>query len=75
MNFRYSVLVGDYLSSLTVENSNYRFALVNLNYYSDSAALQHQLEDSIDKRSGKTYGPPNGQLVYFVVRNKLSMCD
>jgi hypothetical protein len=37
-----------------------------MNYYTDSAALQTQLEDNLDKRNGKSYGPPSGQLVYFV---------
>ena len=61
-----TVLVTDYLSSLAVEDPNYRYAMINMNYFTDSAALQRQLEDSIDKRSGKTYGPPSGHLVYFV---------
>lgn len=35
-----SVLVNDYLSSLAVEDSNYRYAMINMNYYTDSASLQ-----------------------------------
>jgi dynein heavy chain len=51
---------------LAVEDPNYRYAMINMNYFTDSAVLQRQLEDFIDKRSGKTYGPPSGHLVYFV---------
>jgi hypothetical protein len=31
---------------------------INLNYYTDAKALQRILEGPIDKRSGRTYGPP-----------------
>lgn len=42
-------------------------ANINMNYYTDAAALQQQLERPIDKRSGKTYGPPPGKkLIYFI---------
>ena len=38
-----------------------------MNYYTDSAALQLQLEMPIDKRSGRTFGPPPAKkLVYFI---------
>jgi len=37
-----------------------------MNFYTDSSALQLQLEQHIDKRSGKNYGPPNGRLIYFI---------
>ena len=40
---------------------------VNMNYYTDSYALQMQLEEPIDKRSGRSYGPPSlKKLIYFV---------
>lgn len=42
-------------------------ASVNLNYYTDAKALQAILEDPIDKRSGRTFGPPGTKkLVYFI---------
>jgi dynein heavy chain len=42
-------------------------ALISMNYFTDSASFQQQLEGPIDKRSGKIYGPPTGKtLVYFV---------
>jgi dynein heavy chain len=61
-----TVLVGDYLTNLTNVEESYKFATVNMNFYTDSAALQQQLEQNIDKRSGKNYGPQNGKLIYFV---------
>ncbi|CAM9099296.1 unnamed protein product [Ectocarpus fasciculatus] len=40
---------------------------INTSYYTDAAALQRQLEQPLDKRSGKTYGPPSSKrLIYFV---------
>ena len=40
---------------------------VNMNYYTDSMSLQKQLEQSIEKRSGRIYGPPGGRkLLYFI---------
>jgi len=40
---------------------------INMNYYTDSAALQVQLEQPIDKRSGKIFGPIGDKpLCYFV---------
>ena len=62
-----TVLVSDYLSSLSNNNDSYKYTNINMNFYTDSASLQNQLEQSIDKRSGKTYGPPgNSKLVYFI---------
>ena len=40
---------------------------INMSYYTDSAALQVELENPIEKRSGRIYGPPPGKkLMYFV---------
>ncbi|CAM9358663.1 unnamed protein product [Ascophyllum nodosum] len=40
---------------------------INANYYTDAAAIQHQLEQPLDKRGGQTYGPPSSKrLLYFV---------
>lgn len=61
-----TTLVGDYLSSLCVSDETYRKASINMNFYTDSAALQAQLEQCIDKRSGKSYGPTGAKLVYFI---------
>ena len=57
-----TTLVREYLKSIDeVMNGS----TINMNYYTDAATLQAQLEMPIDKRSSKTYGPP-GKLVYFV---------
>ena len=61
-----TILVNDYLASLSASDESSSFVTINMNFYTDAFALQTQLEQSIDKRSGKTYGPPNGKLVYFV---------
>jgi len=59
-----TVLVREYLGSV---GDNVLHATINMNYYTDAAALQAQLERPIDKRSGKTYGPPlNKRLIYFI---------
>jgi len=61
-----TILVNDYLSSLSVVDETFKFSTINMNFYMDSYSLQMQLEQYIDKRSGKTYGPLSGKLVYFV---------
>ena len=61
-----TILVSDFLGSLAVNDESFKSATINMNFYTDSGALQQQLEQNIDKRSGKSYGPPNGRLVYFV---------
>ncbi|XXQ31198.1 Dynein heavy chain, cytoplasmic [Plasmodiophora brassicae] len=54
---RYLASVGDEMLS----------ANINLNSRTDAAALQTIMEQSVDKRSGRTYGPPgNKKLIYFV---------
>uniref|UniRef100_H3HCG5 AAA+ ATPase domain-containing protein n=1 Tax=Phytophthora ramorum TaxID=164328 RepID=H3HCG5_PHYRM len=43
------------------------FSTINMNYYTDSAKLQQQLESVIDKRSGRMFGPPaTKKLIYFI---------
>ena len=61
-----TVLVGDFLASISASDDAFKSVAINMNFYTDAAALQSQLEQNIDKRSGKTYGPPAGKLVYFV---------
>ena len=59
-----TTLTQDYLRNLDEETLS---CTINMNYFMDSAALQLQLEGAIDKRSGRTYGPPTGKtLVYYV---------
>lgn len=62
-----TMIINDYLSILTARDDSYKFVNINMNFYTDSFALQHQLEQNIDKRSGKTYGPSAGnKLIYFI---------
>ena len=44
---------------------NILFTIITLSYYMDSAALQARIDSSIDKRSGRTFGPPNGKKMIF----------
>ncbi|XP_027547622.1 dynein heavy chain 9, axonemal [Neopelma chrysocephalum] len=60
-----SVLVGDKLSSL--DTDTYVVKKVPFNYYTTSAMLQGVLEKPLDKKAGRTYGPPGTKrLVYFI---------
>lgn len=59
-----TTIVREFLRSVSGELSS---ATINMNYYTDAASLQLQLEQHIDKRSGKIYGPAGEKgLVYFV---------
>ena len=60
-----STLMNNYFSAKA--GDNVMKSLISMNYFTDSASFQAQLEGPIDKRSGKTFGPPTGKsLVYFV---------
>ena len=40
---------------------------ITANYYMEHLEIQREIEGSIDKRSGRIFGPPAGKkLVYFV---------
>ena len=59
-----TAMVKEYLRNI---EDNMMSATINMNYYTDSYSIQQQLEQPIDKRSGKTYGPPVAKkLIYFV---------
>ncbi|GBG28212.1 Dynein heavy chain 2, axonemal [Hondaea fermentalgiana] len=52
---------------LRTMSGEFASATINVNYYTDAAVLQTQLEHHVDKRSGKIYGPPGEKkLVFFV---------
>ena len=58
-------LMREYLRSMNAEQ--FYSQSINMNYYTDSLALQKQLEEPIDKRSGRSYGPPSlKKLIYFI---------
>jgi len=60
-----TTVVKEYLTTLNPEEI--LFTTVNLNAYTDSLALQRMLEAAVEKRTGKTFGPPgNKRLIYFV---------
>ena len=68
-----TALVKDYLRNL---DDNTLTATINMNYYTDSASIQQQFEQRIDKRSGKSYGPPTGnKLIYFVDDLNMAMVE
>ncbi|VDN97799.1 unnamed protein product [Rodentolepis nana] len=59
-----SVLIQDLLRNLGED-----FVVVNvpLNYYTTSEMLQRVLEKQLEKKTGRSYGPPgNKRLVYFI---------
>ena len=59
-----TTVVKDYLGNL---DENSLFNIINMNYYTDSAALQSQIEANIEKRSGKMFGPPaTKKMVFFI---------
>ncbi len=41
-----------------------------MNYYMDSASLQARIDGSIDKRSGRVFGPPTGKRMIFYIDGK-----
>jgi dynein heavy chain len=43
---------------------------ITMNYYMDSASLQARIDGSIDKRSGRVFGPPTGKRMIFYIDGK-----
>lgn len=37
---------------------NFAYQLINFNYYTDSTYLQGQIEQTLEKKAGRQYGPP-----------------
>mmetsp|Transcript_17270 Transcript_17270/g.33650 ORF Transcript_17270/g.33650 Transcript_17270/m.33650 type:complete len:4514 (+) Transcript_17270:154-13695(+) len=68
-----SVLVQNYLRALP---ESFTFSAININYYTDAKALQRIMEGSLDKRSGRSYGPPGTKkLIYFIDDLNMSYVD
>ena len=62
-----STIVRDYLAELAASSDQYSSASINLNSYTDSLALQSMMEGYLDKRTGRTFGPPgNRKCLYFI---------
>nr|SYZ35238.1 PtDNAH9b [Paramecium tetraurelia] len=46
---------------------NFTYQLINFNYYTDSTYLQAQLEQQLEKKAGRQFGPQGkGKLIYFI---------
>ncbi|XP_066570660.1 dynein axonemal heavy chain 11 [Amia ocellicauda] len=59
-----TALVGDTMSGLS---EDYMVSKVPFNYYTTSAMLQKVLENPLEKKAGRNYGPPgNKRLIYFI---------
>jgi len=68
-----SVLIQNYLRQLP---DTFLFSTININYYTDAKTLQNLLEGPIDKRSGRTFGPPGTKkLIYFIDDLNMSYVD
>lgn len=60
-----TTIVKDYFSTLNTEEV--LNAAINFNSYTDSKALQVVVESQVDKRAGRTFGPPPSKtLIYFM---------
>lgn len=64
------------LNELTTTTDEYLQQIVNFNYFTDSALLQNILEQQLEKRAGRTYGPVGKyKLVYFIDDLNMPMLD
>jgi ABC-type dipeptide/oligopeptide/nickel transport system ATPase component len=62
-----TTIVREYLSQLEANELQFLYSNINLNAYTDAKGLQSIMETSLDKRSGRVYGPEaNKRLVYFI---------
>jgi len=60
-----TTVIRDYFSTLDKEATI--SASINFNSYTDSKALQVVVESQVDKRAGRTFGPPPSKtLIYFM---------
>ena len=61
-----SVIIQNYLTSLP--NENYMRLLINFSSRTNSMDVQMSIEDNIDKRSGRVFGPkiPGKKLLIFI---------
>jgi dynein heavy chain len=60
-----TTLIKSYLS--TLDDAVMLSYTITMNYYMDSAAMQARIDSSIDKRSGRVFGPPNGKRLILYV--------
>merc|ERR1719210_1744080 len=62
-----TTIVKDFIADLTSKNEDFVSQAINNNNYTSSFALQGIIMGALDKRSGRTYGPPaNKKCVFFI---------
>jgi len=60
-----TVLINDRVSGLSEDD--YMVANIPFNFYTTSEMLQHIMEQPLEKKAGRNYGPPGTKsLIYFV---------
>jgi len=60
-----TTIIREYLRNLSMDS--WLTATINFNSFTDSGILQNTMEQYIDKRSGRTFGPaPGKRLIYFI---------
>lgn len=60
-----TTIIKDYFTG--VDKEHIQTASINFNSYTDSKALQAVMEGNVDKRAGRTFGPPpNHVLIFFM---------
>ena len=63
-----TTIVRDFLRDLSLTSSDqYCSSTMNLNSYTDSFAFQRMLESSLEKRTGRTFGPPGNRKCLFFI--------
>jgi dynein heavy chain len=62
-----TTIVKDYLAEKKLRDENINSAMMNLNSYTSSAALQGIMMGHLDKRTGHTYGPPGNKTCIFFI--------
>jgi dynein heavy chain len=60
-------IIQNYLNSLDKDADGIISKYVSMSYFSSSYSLQLELEGYIDKRSGRSFGPPMGKKMVFFI--------
>jgi len=62
-----SVMMRNWISQLLQSDEGMLSCQISMNFFTDAHRVQNQIEDVIEKRSGKRFGPPgNKKLLFFV---------
>ncbi len=62
-----TMIANKYLAGLNKDTDGILSSNININYYTDSSALQMELELQVEKRNGRRFGPPaTKRTVYFI---------